>query len=153
MAYQNFIRMPTELFQELKHRLGHEIQRERTWMREPLSPGLKLAVTLRLLASRDSYPTLEYAFRVARPTMNKFVPEVCPTNPEDWSEVESVFHQRWHTPHALGALYGKHIPIRCPQWGDTLYHNYKGFYSIVSLVDGNYKFQLKLVYYLTHYVA
>ena len=79
MAYRNFIRMPPELFQELEleQRLGPEIQRERTWMRGPLSPGLKLAVTLRNLASGDGYPTLQYAFRVARLTINKFVPEVC----------------------------------------------------------------------------
>ena len=156
MAYRNFIRMPLELFQELQQRLGPEIQREMTWMREPLSPGLKLAVTLRHLASGDSYPALQDAFRVARSTINKFVPEVfdaiirayrdevmtCPTSPEDWLEVESIFRQRWNIPHALGALDGKHIPIRCPRRGGSLYHNYKGFHSIVllSLVDGDYKF-------------
>ena len=62
MAYRNFIRMPPELFQELEQRLGPEMQR--TWMRDPLSPGLKLAVTLRHLASGDSYSTLQFAFRV-----------------------------------------------------------------------------------------
>ena len=41
MAYRNFIWMPPELFQEQEQRLGPEIQRERTWMREPLSPRLK----------------------------------------------------------------------------------------------------------------
>ena len=116
-------------------------------MREPLSPGLKLAVTLRHLASGDNYPTLQYAFRVARSTINKYVPEVCntiirayrdevmtcPTSPEDWLEVESVFHRRWNIPDALSALDGKHIPIRCPQRGGSLYHNYKGFHSIVLL--------------------
>ena len=125
-------------------------------MRDPLSPGLKLAITLRHLANGDSYPTLQYAFRVARSTINKFVPEVCdaiirayrdevmacPTNPEDWLEVESVFHQRWNIPHALGAMDGKHIPIRCPRQGGSLYHNYNSFHSIVllALVDGDYKF-------------
>ena len=149
MAYQNFIWMPPELFQELEQRLGPEIQK-RTWMRDPLSPGLKLVVTLR------HYPTLQYAFRVAWSTINKFVPEVCntiirayrdevmtcPTSPDDWLEVESVFCRRWNIPHALGALDGKHIPIRCPQRGCSLYHNYKGFHSIVllALVDGDYKF-------------
>ena len=77
-------------------------------MRDPLSPGLKLAVTLRHFASGDSYPTLQYALRVARSTINKFVPEVCdaiirayrdkvmtwPTSPEDCLEVESVFCRR-----------------------------------------------------------
>ena len=125
MAYRNFIRMPPELFQEHAQRLTPELQRKRTWMREPLSPGLKLAVTLTHLASGDSYPTLQYAFRVARSTINKFVPEVCDAiirayedqvmmclaSPDDWLEVESILCQRWNTPHALGTLDGKHIPI------------------------------------------
>ena len=112
MAYQNFIRIPPELFQELEQRLTPEHQTERTWMMEPLSPGLKLAVTLRHLANRDSYPTMKYAFRVARLTINKFVPEacdaiirayqdevmMCPTSPEDWLEIKSVFCQRWNIP-------------------------------------------------------
>ena len=42
-----------------------------------MSPGVKLAVTLRHLATGDSYITLQYAFRVASPTIEKFVPEVC----------------------------------------------------------------------------
>ena len=46
-------------------------------MRDPVSPGVKLAVTLRHLATGDSYITLQYAFRVASPTIEKFVPEVC----------------------------------------------------------------------------
>ena len=120
------------------------------------SPGLKLVVTLRHLASGDSYPTLQFAFRVTRSTINKCVHEVCdaiirayqdqvltcPTLPEDWLEVESIFHRRWNILHAVGALNGKHIPIRCPWRGGSLYHNYKGFHSIVllSLVDGDYKF-------------
>ena len=73
MAYQNFIRMPPELFQELKQRLDSEIQREMTWMRDPLSPGLNFAVTLTHLASGESLPILQYAFRVARSTINKFL--------------------------------------------------------------------------------
>ena len=125
-------------------------------MREPLSPGLKLAVSLRHLASEDSYPTLQYAFRVARSTIIKFVPDICdtiirayqdevmtcPTSPEDWLEVKSVFCRKWNIPHVLGARDGKHIPIRCPRQGGSLYHNYKGFHSVVllALVDGDYKF-------------
>ena len=125
-------------------------------MRDPVSPGVKLAVTPRHLATGDSYTTLQYAFRVASPTIEKFVPEVCdpitrayrdqvmqcPTLPEDWLLVESVFRRRWNFPHALGALDGRHIPIRCPQEGGSLFHNCKGFHSIVllALVDGDSKF-------------
>ena len=156
LAYRNYVRMPAELFQELETRLTARLERERTWMREPSSVGLKLAVTLRHLGSSDSYPSLQYAFRVARPTINKFVPEVCdaiireyrdevltcPTNPQDWMDKEAVFRRRWNIPHALGALDGKHVAIRCPIRGGSLYHNYKGFHSTVlmALVDGDYQF-------------
>ena len=63
----------------------------------------------------------------------------CSTSPEDWLEVKSIFRRRLNIPHALD---GKHIPIRCPQRGGSLYHNYKGFHSIVllALVNEDYKF-------------
>ena len=116
-------------------------------MREPLSVGLKLAVTLKHLVRGDRYPSLQYAFRVARPTINKLVPEVCdaiireyrdevltcPNDPQDWMDKEAVFRRRWHIPHALG---------HCPWRGGSLYQNYKGFHSIVlmALVEGDYQF-------------
>ena len=77
MAYRNFIRMPPELYQELEQRIIAEFQRDRTLVRDPVSPGVKLAVTLSHLATGDSYTDLQYAFRVASSTIKKFVPEVC----------------------------------------------------------------------------
>ena len=63
----------------------------------------------------------------------------CPTLPEDWLPVKSVFRRRWNFPHALD---GRLIPIRCPQGGGSLLRNCKGFHSIVllALVDGDSKF-------------
>ena len=66
----------------------------------------------------------------------------CPTLPEDWLLVESVFRWKWNFPHALGVLDGRHIPIRCPQGRGSLFLFCKGFHSIVflALVDGDSKF-------------
>ena len=103
MAYRNFIQMAPELCQELEQRITAEFQWDRTLMRDPVSSGVKLAVTLRHLATGDRYTTLKCAFRVASMIIEKFVPEVCeaitrayrdqvmqcPTLPEDWlPEVE-----------------------------------------------------------------
>ena len=43
MAYRNFIQMPPELSQELEQKITAEIQRDRTLMRDPVSPVVKSA--------------------------------------------------------------------------------------------------------------
>ena len=157
MVYRNFIQILPELYQELEQRITAEFQRDKTLMRDPVSPGVKLTVTLSHLTTGDSYTTLQYVFRVASLTIEKFVPEVCdaitrayrdqvmqcPTLVEDWLLVQFVLRQRWNFPHALGALDGRHIAIRYPHVGGSLFRNCKGFHSIVllSLVDGDSKFQ------------
>ena len=52
--YKNFTRLEPALFNELLQRIHHRISRQRTWYRDPLDPGLKLAVTLRHLATGNS---------------------------------------------------------------------------------------------------
>ena len=100
-----------------------------------------------------------YGFRVVQNTISNIIPEVCeaiiaeyaedviscPTTPEEWREVAQLFETRWNFPHCTGAIDGKHVAIRCPPKGGSLYYNYKGFHSIVlimlmALVDADYKF-------------
>ena len=155
-SFFNFLRMPPEMFDELLNRVGPRIQKRDTIFRKALEPGLKLAITIRHLASGDRYSTLQYDFRIARNTICTFIPEVCheivqelkdeviscPTEPEEWRAISEEFQRRWNIPHACGALDGKHIAIRCPPKTGSLFRNYKGFFSIVllALVDADYKF-------------
>ena len=76
-SFFNFLRMPPEMFDELLTRIGPRIHKQDILYRKALAPGLKLAVTIRHLASGDRYPSLQYDFRVARNTISLLVPEVC----------------------------------------------------------------------------
>ncbi|XP_041483828.1 putative nuclease HARBI1 [Lytechinus variegatus] len=153
--FLNYMRMPPETFLELLQRITPRIEKSYRY-RQPLDPGLKLAITLRYLATGNSYKTLQYAFRVAHNTISLFIPEVCqaiiseyqdevfscPTTPDEWREVARTYADRWNFDHVCGALDGKHVAIRNPPGSGTIYYNYKGFYSLIllALVDGNYKF-------------
>ena len=61
---------------------------------------------------------------------------------EDWKTIEKQFSNRWNFPNCVGALDGKHILVTAPYNSGSLYHNYKGSFSLnlMALVDGNYKF-------------
>ena len=76
-GYRNFLRITLELFHEMVERVTPILEKQRTPMRAPLDMGLKLAVTLRFLATGECYASLQYSFRVARNTISIFVPEVC----------------------------------------------------------------------------
>ena len=154
-AFYNYMRMPPRMFDEILHRVTPYIMKKQTNFKDPLEPGLKLACVLRHLATGDSYPTMAFGYRISRHTVAAFLPEVCqaifdsyadevlesPDSQEDWLEVEEAFRTRWNLPHCCGAIDGKHIAIRKPNKSGTLYHNYKGFFSVVLLavVDADYK--------------
>ena len=155
-GYYNFLRMDYNMFKEILQRIEGRITKTTTNFRKPLSPALKLAITLRYIAAGDSYHSLMYGFRVAHNTISKLIQEVCeaiisefseelvpvPSTPEEWNKISDDFSSRWNFHHCLGALDGKHIAIRCPKQGGSLYYNYKGFHSIIlmAMVDADYKF-------------
>ena len=155
-AFRNFLRVEPRMFQEILDRIRPRIEQQRPCnYRQPMEAGLKLAVALRYYSSGDSYHSLMYLFRVPHNTICKIIKEVSaaiteefaeevpfPTTEADWKEIAQRFKAHWNFPHVLGAIDGKHIRIRKPRRGGSLYYNYKGFHSIVlmGLVDADYKF-------------
>jgi hypothetical protein len=75
--YKNFTRMhPTE-FEFLLSKIGPKISRQHTWFRKPISAQDRLALTLRFLATGDSYASLKFLFKISPQAMSTIVPEVC----------------------------------------------------------------------------
>ena len=155
-AFRNFLRVDVALFTELLEAIRPAIEPIGCNYREPLPPGLKLAITLRHFATGDSYATLAFGFRVAANTVVKIVKRVSqaiadtykvqvltpPSTAEGWRSIANQFSSRWQFHNSLGAIDGKHIGLRHPPKSGSLYYNYKGFYSIVllAIVDADYKF-------------
>lgn len=61
---------------------------------------------------------------------------------EMWMSIASDFELRWHFPHCLGAVDGKHILIKKPNNTGSSYFNYKHNFSVVLMaaVDAKYRF-------------
>ncbi|XP_041373464.1 uncharacterized protein LOC121386580 [Gigantopelta aegis] len=153
--FKGYLRIEPAMFHEMLKRLTDSLEKTKTNWRTPLGVDLKLAVTIRYLASGDSHRSLAYSFRVTHNTISKVVREVCasiveeygpevfstPSAPDSWRVVAHRFGSRWNFHHACGALDGKHIAMKCPKDSGSLYYNYKGFFSIIllALVDGDYK--------------
>ena len=99
---------------------------------------------------------LSFSFRIGKATVSKIISETCdaiytalkdtylspPKSKEEWLEIFIKFEELWDMPHVIGCLDGKRSRIECPNLSGTLYHNYKGFFSIVLLAicDANYCF-------------
>jgi len=147
-SFANFLRMHPAMFDELLARVGPRITKQHTFYRDPLEPGMRLALTLRHLASGSKYASMKFGWRVPHNTqslvvrqvcqaiIDEYVDEVlvCPTTPDGWRAIADKFYQRWNFPHTCGALDRKHVACRCPPNSGSQYYNYKGFYSIVLMM-------------------
>ena len=71
-GFKNYLRMTPEFFEMLKERLVPRLTKRKTNWREPLSVGMKIAITLRFLATGESYTSLHYQFRTGKATISKF---------------------------------------------------------------------------------
>ncbi|XP_050542002.1 uncharacterized protein LOC126905910 [Daktulosphaira vitifoliae] len=153
--FEKFCLMSSTDFEYLLGKVGPYISRQDTVLRRCIPTQERLAMTLRFLATGDSFKSLSYLFKVSTQTVLRCVHETCsalidelrygiklPENPEEWYMVANDYDTKWQYPHCVGAIDGKHVIIQSPIHSFSEFINYKGTFSIVLmvLVNANYCF-------------
>ena len=152
-GFRRYVRMDYTSFLELVEMIRPAVQRVDTILRKCVSVEERLAVTLRFLATGESYHSLSGQFRISDSLISETVPEVCsalfnvlrnkhmtvPSSREEWLAVSERFASMWNFPHCVGAIDGKHISIRPPKYSGSKFFNYKGDFSVVlmAIVDAD----------------
>ncbi|KAL0148376.1 hypothetical protein M9458_056356 [Cirrhinus mrigala] len=155
-GFREMLRVNVDDFYELLSMVEPFITKTNTVMRKSISAKERLSVTLRFLATGESFKSLGFQFRLGSTTIGKIVEETCevlhnvmkddylktPTSEGQWHKIAEQFHIKWQFPHCLGAIDGKHIFIQPPANSGSTFYNYKSRFSILlmAVVDANYRF-------------
>lgn len=123
-----------------------------------LPAELRLAVTLRFLATGDLTVSIALAFRIGESTTRNIIKEVylvltrvltpqylqCPSE-EQWNNIANGFWETWNVPNCYGAVDGKHLLCQCPPNSGSLFYNYKKTFSIVLMAVSDHLSRFTLV--------
>lgn len=154
--FREYFRLTPFLFRKVLDDIENDIEGiASSWIPNPITAYQKLCITLRYLATGETFRSLAFQFRIHHSTIgrivenclssiiNRFMTEAIksPTT-ASLQQISADFYTRWNYPNACGAIDGKHVRIRCPPKGGSAYFNYKNFHSIVllAIVDAHYKY-------------
>ena len=145
-----------ESFKYLLNVAGPLITKKDTRFRKAISPAERLCLTLHYLAYGGSQQCLSFSFWIAKSTISNIVNKTCshiwdclkeqyvrtPRTIDGWKNIAKDFYEIWILAHCIGAIDGKLVRIKAPINNGSLYHNYKGFFSIVlmAICDAWYVF-------------
>ena len=113
-GFTNYMRMTPEFFEMIKTRLEPRLARQATNYRAPISVGEKLALTIRYLATGESYTSLSCQFRVGRPPLQSFYQRFAGpsrmSSPESTSDVQllQMSGKNWKGNSGSGGMF--HMP-------------------------------------------
>ncbi|KAF0713547.1 putative nuclease HARBI1, partial [Aphis craccivora] len=153
--FSNFCRMNNSDFEMLLKLIGPKIAKSDSHFRKAIPANERLLVTLRYLASGDSFHSLAYLFKFSKQVISNIIPQVCealievlseyiqmPQTPEKWLNVSKRFFDQWNFPNCLGSMDGKYVVLQAPIHSGTEFFNYNATFSIVlfALVDADYNF-------------
>ena len=147
-TYKEMMRMSYETFKEILRYIEPQITPEESFHgTEPIRAEERLALTIRFLATGETFRSLHYQFRISERAISYIVSQVCgaivdklgekyivlPKTEEEWLQVSELFETRWQFPHCIGAIDGKHIMIQPPVGSGSEFYNYKKNFSIILL--------------------
>ncbi|XP_071050721.1 uncharacterized protein [Onthophagus taurus] len=151
----DYFRMSIRCFDELVAKFEENIKRQNMF-RAPVSPTERVAVTLRFLATGQTFADLHFSYRLGIVTISGIVKEVCaniwnvlqeeclsiPRSEDGWLTIAAGFKHKANLPNCVGCIDGKHVRIIRPEHSGSLFANYKKHYSIVLLAmcDADYRF-------------
>lgn len=75
--FDNFVRMSNSDFEFLIQKVSPVVAKQDTDWREAIPVKIRLALTLRYLATGDSFRSLHYLFKISSQLISRIVPEVC----------------------------------------------------------------------------
>ncbi|XP_050664788.1 uncharacterized protein LOC126965301 [Leptidea sinapis] len=152
--FKNYFRMSIRSFDELLCKIENKLQKS-SLRRITIQPIERLAITLRYLATGNTFTDLHYSYVIGIATISEIVTQVCyiiwielksecipQLNGIKWKEIAEGFLTYTNFPNCLGAIDGKHIRVIRPPHSGSLYFNYKKYYSVVLLAmcDADYNF-------------
>ena len=76
-SFYKYFRMSPQRFDHLLGIVGPSLTRQHTNFRSPISPGERLAVTLRFLATGDSMQTIAFSYRLGHSTVCNIIKDTC----------------------------------------------------------------------------
>ena len=155
LAFKEYLRLDKTQFENLLQKVYKHLIKQDTNMRECIKPEEMCCLTLRYLASGESFRSLEFQFRIGRKTISCIVVDVSlaiikefknhfstPKTKDAWLNISKKFLLRWNFPNGIGAVDGKHIVIEQPSNSGSHFRNYKGTDSIIlmGMIGPEYEF-------------
>ncbi|XP_069588388.1 uncharacterized protein [Ranitomeya imitator] len=153
--FHSFCRLTINCFDDLLQILRPHLTLQDTVMTQAICADERLLITLRLLATGESFASLHLQFRVGKSTISKIVRRTCDViwqklqpivmpSPieETWRQVAAGFHTVANFPNCIGAVDGKHVRVIQPPRSGSVFYNYKKYFSIIlmAVADAHYKF-------------
>ena len=119
LGFREMFRMDITDFESVLAKVDAQISpKDRLGGTEPIKSHERLALTLRFLATGESFQSLSYQFRISLNAVSYIVKGCCkaiveemasdylkvPSSQAEWLEISKKFEELWNYPHALGAI-------------------------------------------------